>query len=142
MLLRIPLFHSSLFNTRVFHFHIVIQSSYGVVLCSKLATLMYGLDMDTHCQYLCSHAKRMDVTNEYSHKQIIGSMSAATLQCVNIHPKQLLLLRSTVSCSRLFLLSQPNSTSTQVGIDKVISWTTTPHTPPTPVKLLRHFQTT
>ena len=32
---------------------------------------------------------------------------------------------------------QPNSTSTRVGIDKVISWTTT-----TTPKLLRHFQTT
>ena len=36
---------------------------------------------------------------------------------------------------------QPNSTSTRVGVDKVISWTTTT-TPPTPHKLLRHFQTT
>ena len=33
---------------------------------------------------------------------------------------------------------QPNSTSTRVGVDKVISWTTTP----TPLQLLRHFQTT
>ena len=32
---------------------------------------------------------------------------------------------------------QPNSTSTRVGVDKVISWTTPPH-PPHPVQLLRH----
>ena len=37
-------------------------------------------------------------------------------------------------------LSQPNSTSAQVGSDKVISQTTTTHHHP--VKLLRHFQTT
>ena len=39
------------------------------------------------------------------------------------------------------LLSQPNSTSTRVGSDKGMGWTTTT-THPTPVKLLRHFQTT
>ena len=36
--------------------------------------------------------------------------------------------------------SMPNSTSTQVGSDKVISWTTKP--PTTPVKLLSHFKAT
>ena len=37
------------------------------------------------------------------------------------------------------ILSQPNSTSTQVGIDKVMGWPT--HTT-TPQKLLSHFQAT
>ena len=39
-------------------------------------------------------------------------------------------------------LSQPNSTLTQVGIDKVCSWTTStpPHSPTHPLKLLSHFQ--
>ena len=50
-------------------------------------------------------------------------------------------------CPEILVLSQPNSTSTQVGIDKVITWTTPPHpttppTHPTPLKLLRHFQAT
>ena len=38
------------------------------------------------------------------------------------------------------LLSQPNSTSTQAGSEKVISWTTRP--PTTPVKLIGHSQAT
>ena len=47
---------------------------------------------------------------------------------------------ANLSSVLLVLLSQPKSTSTQVGSDKVMSRTTHPTHPP--LKLLRHFQTT
>ena len=50
--------------------------------------------------------------------------------------------RSSINLSNTIVTAQPqpqpNSTSTRVGVDKVIS--TTPH--PTPLKIVRHFQTT
>ena len=42
----------------------------------------------------------------------------------------LVLYNSISTCSTAVIFSQPNSTSTQVGSDKVISWTTTPPTHP------------
>ena len=57
------------------------------------------------------------------------------MSCIGVNCKTFNIILDEKGASETNQLSQPNSTSTQVGSDKEISWTT--HHP---VKLLGHFQ--
>jgi hypothetical protein len=93
---------------------------------SKVPNLI--MPEEANCQNNCRHFVRFIA-------KLIPSSSSSWIELALL---LLIYQPTTHSPTRnSFKLSQPNSSSTQVGSDKVLSRTTPP-----PGKLLRHFQTT